>query len=155
MENLRAVSYRLLCAADNSLSKIVSNHFGLDFNRVEHFSIVNADYRSNHLGDDNHVTEMGLDDSGFFVGRSLLLGFSEFLNETHWPAFETTLEPTTCTGRDELNKQSLDLLRPHPNRNYCTSNKLEGTFSSIIGCMGGELTSSVFKSRSFSRLTPR
>ena len=41
--------------ADRELSKVVASHFGLDFNAVEDFSIVNANYAPNHLWNDDHV----------------------------------------------------------------------------------------------------
>jgi hypothetical protein len=45
---------------------------------------------------------MSLYDSRFFIGGSFLLGLAQLLNETHRAALETTLEPTTGTGMDEL-----------------------------------------------------
>jgi len=82
----------------------VASHFRLDFNRVEDLAIVDTDDTANHLGDNNHVTEMGFDDCGFLIWGSLLLGFSQLLNETHWTTLKTASEPTACTGMDEFNK---------------------------------------------------
>lgn len=67
-----------------------------------HFAVVDADNAANHLRDDNHVTEMGLDDSGLFIGGSLLLSFAELFDETHGTTLETTLEPSASTSMDEL-----------------------------------------------------
>jgi hypothetical protein len=84
------------------LGEVVANHFRLDFNRVEDLAVVNANDRADHFGDDDHVTEVCLDDSGFFVRRSLLLCLAEFLDEAHWATFETALEPTASASMDEL-----------------------------------------------------
>lgn len=107
------------------LGKIMSSHFRFDFHRVEHLSrqnhhwitpakpkpthlaVVYSNNTANHLRYDNHITEMGLDDCRLFIGWGLLLGLAQFLDETHWAAFETALEPTAGTGMDEL-QQMLD-----------------------------------------------
>jgi hypothetical protein len=50
----------------------VADHLGLDFDLVELLSGVDTDDAANHLGDDNHVTEVGLDEIGLLVGLGLL-----------------------------------------------------------------------------------
>jgi hypothetical protein len=50
----------------------VADHLGLDFDLVELLSGVDTDDAANHLGDDNHVTEVGLDEVGLLVGLGLL-----------------------------------------------------------------------------------
>lgn len=65
-------------------------------------SVVDTNYAANHLGNDNHVTKVGLDDGGFFIGRSLLLSFAKLFDQAHRLALETTLEPTTSAGMNEL-----------------------------------------------------
>jgi hypothetical protein len=46
---------------DGEFTQVVSNHFGLDFNLVEGFSVVNADHGASHLWHNDHVSKMGLD----------------------------------------------------------------------------------------------
>ena len=70
-----------------------------------HLSVVDTDNATNHLGDDDHVTQVGLDDSGLLIGGSFLLGFAELLDETHGLALETALETTAGAGVDELEVQ--------------------------------------------------
>ena len=67
-----------------------------------YLAVVDTDNTADHLGDDNHVTEVGLDDRGLFVGRRLFLSLTELLDETQRLALETALEPTTSTSVDEL-----------------------------------------------------
>jgi hypothetical protein len=47
---------------------------------------------------------VGLDDGGLLVGEGGFLCDTEFLDETHWLALETALEPSACTGVDKVDK---------------------------------------------------
>jgi hypothetical protein len=80
----------------------VADHFRLDFDLVELLAGVDADDAANHLGDDNHVTEMGLDGIGLLVGLGLLLGLAELLDETHGAALQTAVDPATGAGVDDI-----------------------------------------------------
>jgi hypothetical protein len=80
----------------------VANHLGLDFDLVEVLAGVDTDDAANHLGDDDHVTEMGLDLVGLLVGLSLLLGLAELLDKAHGLALQTAVEPSAGTSMDEV-----------------------------------------------------
>lgn len=80
----------------------MSSHLGLDLNRVEDLAVVDANDAANHLRDDDHVAQVGLDDGGLLIGRSLLLGLAELFDEAHRAALETALEPSAGTSVDEL-----------------------------------------------------
>lgn len=96
------------------LGKVVAGHLGLDLDSVEdlerdedhdarqrpslqpadstqpkrpHLAVVDSDDRADHLGDDDHVTEVGLDGRGLLVDGALLLGLAA--------ATETTPRPPT------------------------------------------------------------
>lgn len=47
---------------------------------------------------------MGLDHSGLFVGRRLLLGLSQLLDQTQGLALETAVETPTGTSVDDLER---------------------------------------------------
>lgn len=87
---------------DGELSKVVANHLGLDFDLVELLAGVNTNDGSDHLGDDDHVTEVSLDKVGLLVGLGLLLGLAELLDQTHGLALETAVEPSAGTGVDDI-----------------------------------------------------
>ena len=87
---------------DGELGEVVANHFRLDFDLVELLSGVDTNDGSDHLWDDNHVTEVGLDEVWLLVGLGLLLRLAELLDQTHWLALETTVEPTTGAGVDDI-----------------------------------------------------
>jgi hypothetical protein len=63
---------------------------------------VNTTNGSNHLGDNDHVTQVSLDGRGLFVGSGLLLGLSKLLDQSKGLPLETSLEPSPRSGVDEL-----------------------------------------------------
>ena len=71
----------------------MTDHVGLDFNLVKGLAIVDAENGTNHLRDDDHVTEMGA--YGFRLltsSLSGLLGLAELLDEAEALAVKSTLE---------------------------------------------------------------
>ena len=90
----------VLC--DRELAKVVANHLRLDLHLVELLAGVDANDAANHLGDDNHVAEMGLDEVGLLVGLGLLLGLAQLLDQAHRLALETAVDPAASTGVDDI-----------------------------------------------------
>jgi hypothetical protein len=80
----------------------VTNHLGLDFDLVELLTGVDTDDGADHLGDNDHVTEVSLDLVGLLVGLGLLLCLAELLDQTHGLALETTVETSAGTGVDDI-----------------------------------------------------
>lgn len=78
--------------ADAELPQIEAHHLGLDLHLVELLARIDPNHRADHLGHDNHVSEMGFDEIGFLVGLRLLFRFAEFLDEAHGFAFEAAVE---------------------------------------------------------------
>lgn len=89
---------------DRELSQVVADHLGLDLNLVELLAGVDTNNAANHLGDDNHISEVGLDEIGLLVGLSLLLGLAELLDQTHGLALQTTVDSSAGTGVDDITK---------------------------------------------------
>ncbi|CAL3966346.1 unnamed protein product [Diplocarpon coronariae] len=87
---------------DREFSQVVSNHLGLNFNLVKFLSGVDSDNAANHFWNDNHVTEMGLDEVWLLVGSGLLLRLTKLLDQTHGLALETAVETTTSAGVDDI-----------------------------------------------------
>jgi hypothetical protein len=87
---------------DREFSQVVSNHLWLNFNLVELLSRVDTNDATNHLGDNDHVSQMSLDEVGLLVGLSLLLSLAQLLDQTHRLALETTVEPTAGTSVDNI-----------------------------------------------------
>ena len=80
----------------------MANHLRLDLDLVELLSGVNTDDAADHLGDNDHVTEVGLDEIGLLVGLGLLLSLAELLDQAHGLALETTVETSAGTGVDNI-----------------------------------------------------
>ena len=81
----------------------------LDFDLVEGLAVVNADDGSGHLGDDNHVSEVGLDDVGLLVDGALLLLLPQLLDEGH----RLSLQPAAELTADAAGQQLHQLLVVH------------------------------------------
>lgn len=98
---------------DGELTEVSSKHLRLDFNLVELLTVVDTDNRTNHLGDDDHVSQVGLDDSGLIVGASSDLGSSELLKESLVLGAEASRESSLSSRvqqRGEFLKRELDKL---------------------------------------------
>jgi hypothetical protein len=87
---------------DGEFSEVVANHLWLDLDLVELLSGVDTDDGTDHLWDDDHVTEVGLDEVWLLVWSGLLLRLAELLDETHWLALKTTVEATAGAGVDDI-----------------------------------------------------
>jgi len=82
----------------------VTNHLWLDLDGVELLTGVDTNDGTDHLWDNDHVTEVSLDGVWLLVWLGLLLGLAELLDQTHWLALETTVEPATGAGVDDIAK---------------------------------------------------
>ena len=80
----------------------MSNHLRLDFDLVELLARVDTNDAANHLGDDDHVSQMRLDEVGLLVGLGLLLGLAQLLDQAHGLALEAAVEPTAGTSVDDI-----------------------------------------------------
>ena len=72
----------------------MADHLGLDLDLVELLAGVDTNDGTDHLGDDDHVTEVSLDEVGLLVGLGLLLGLSELLDQAHGLALQAAVEAT-------------------------------------------------------------
>lgn len=87
---------------DREFGQVVTNHLRLDFDLVELLSGVDTDNAANHLWNNDHVSQVSLDQIGLLVWLSLLLGLTELLDETHRLALQTAVEPTTGTSVNDI-----------------------------------------------------
>lgn len=82
----------------------MANHFRLDFDLVEDLAVVDTDNGANHFRDNDHVTEVGLDNSRLLVSGSFLLGLAKLLDKTHGLALQAALESSAGTSMDEFHE---------------------------------------------------
>lgn len=80
----------------------MADHLGLDLDLVELLSGVDTDDGADHLGHDNHVTQVGLDLVGLLVGLGLLLGLAQLLDQAHGLALEAAVEPAPRAGVHDI-----------------------------------------------------
>ena len=81
----------------------------LDFDLVEGLAVVNADDGAGHLGNDDHVSEMGLDNVGLLVDGALLLLLPQLLDEGH----RLPLQPAAELSADAAGQKLHQLLVVH------------------------------------------
>src|SRR5690242_18971658 len=72
--------------------------------KVSYLAVVDTNNRANHLGNDDHVTEVGLNNSRLLVRESLLLCLAELFDETHRLALKPPLETSAGAGVDKLSE---------------------------------------------------
>ena len=87
---------------NTKLSQIKPHHLRFNLHLIEFLARVNANHAPNHLGHDNHVAKMGLDEVRFLVGFCVLFGAAEFFDEAHGFAFEATVEAAAGAGVDDV-----------------------------------------------------
>lgn len=80
----------------------MADHLGLDLDLVELLSGVDTDDGADHLWDDDHVSEMSLDEIWLLIWLGLLLRFAELLDQAHRLALKTTVEPAAGTSMDDI-----------------------------------------------------
>ena len=90
--------------SNGEFTEVVTSHFRLDFNLVEGLTVVDTNNGTDHFRNNDHVTEVSLDNFGLFTRGSVLLGSTELLDETHRLTLETTLESSAGTAVDEVHE---------------------------------------------------
>lgn len=76
----------------------------LNFDLVEDLSIVNTNHGTDHFGNDNHITEMGLDDFRLLILGTCKLSLAKALNKGERLALKTTVEASTGTAMNKINE---------------------------------------------------
>jgi hypothetical protein len=66
---------------ERELAGVVADHLGLDFNLVEDLSVVDGQDAADHLWQDDHVAQMGLDNGGLLQRLALLLRLAQLLEQ--------------------------------------------------------------------------
>lgn len=74
----------------------------LDFHLVENFAVVNTNHTADHFWNNDHVSEVGLDDLWLLHGGSLLLCLTEALHKLKGFSLQTTVEASASTAMKQL-----------------------------------------------------
>lgn len=114
--------------SDGELTQVVAQHFRSDFNLVEGLTVVDTDDGTDHFWDDDHVSQVGLDNSWLLVFWTGQLSGSQLLHETVWLTRDTTgeLSSNSSWGHlDELLSGHLQqLLQVDTSVGVCLENSL-------------------------------
>jgi len=89
---------------DRELAQIVADHVRLDFDLGEAHAVVDTDSRGNHLWDDDHVSQVGLDNDRLAITIGILLGFrlAHSADEVHRDV--ATGKSATCSRVQQLHQ---------------------------------------------------
>lgn len=89
---------------DGEFTQVVADHLGLDLDLVELLAAVDADDAANHLGHDDHVPKVSLDEVRLLVGLRVLLGLAQLLDQSHRAALEAPVESTAGSGMEDVDE---------------------------------------------------
>jgi hypothetical protein len=76
----------------------------LDFNLVESLAVVDSNNAADHLRDNDHVAEVGLDNFWLLIRRSFLLCLTQLLNKGHGLALESSGESSAGSAVHQVHK---------------------------------------------------
>lgn len=117
---------------DGELTEVTADHLSLDLNGAENLTVVDTNDGTNHLWNNDHVSEVGLDNSWLLVGWSVELGLSELLDEVHWLGTETSGESSSDSGVAELGELLSWHLKELLELNTLEGELLEGSLLSVV-----------------------
>ena len=89
---------------NTEFSQIKPHHLRLDLHLIEFLARVDPNNTANHFRYHNHVSQMCLHQLRLLVGFGFLLGFAEFLYQTHGLTLETAVKPAAGTSMDDVSK---------------------------------------------------
>lgn len=89
---------------NREFSEVMTNHFWFDFNLIEGFAIVHTHNRADHFWDNDHITQMSLDNFRLFIGWRFLLCFAQLLDKCHRFPFQAMREAPTCSRMHQIHQ---------------------------------------------------
>ena len=92
--------------SNGELTQIETNEIRLDLNVDECLSVVNTDDGTNHLRENDGVTEVSSNRDWLLTIRAFLLGLSELLDQSHRSSLDTSGELSSLSGIEHLDNIS-------------------------------------------------
>jgi hypothetical protein len=86
------------------LAQVVSDHLSLDFDLVERLAVVHTDDAADHLGDDDGVTQVGLNHGWLLQWRRLFLHLAQLLQQSQCLALKASVVTSASSSRQQLNQ---------------------------------------------------
>lgn len=87
---------------DGEFTQVVADHLGLDFDGVENLTVVNTNDGTDHFWDNNHVSQVGLDNGRLLIRLGSQLGGSQFVDQTHRLGSQSSGESSSDSGTTQL-----------------------------------------------------
>ncbi|ODQ78264.1 hypothetical protein BABINDRAFT_162918 [Babjeviella inositovora NRRL Y-12698] len=88
--------------SDGEFTQVVTNHLWSDVNLVERLTVVNTDDGTDHLWNNNHVSQVGLDEGWLLVWLLGQLSGSQLSDQDHWLVVQTTAESSSDSSVGQL-----------------------------------------------------
>lgn len=88
--------------SDGEFTQVVTNHLWLDLNGVERFTVVDTNERSDHLWNNNHVSQVSLNKNWLTSLGGGQLCLSHLFNQSHWLVIQTSGELSSNSGSTDL-----------------------------------------------------
>ena len=97
------VLHRLV--GDGELSQVMTHHLRLDLDLTESLPVVDTNDRADHLGNNNHMAEVSLDDGGLLAYSQILAGLTALSqNVLVLSLVRTTSDLSAETSREEFHE---------------------------------------------------
>jgi len=129
---------------DGELAEVHADHLGLNLHAAEHLAVVDSDDGADHLGDNDHVTEVGLDAPRLLADGGVLLGGAEALDERHGLALEAAGHAAAGAAGHEVHELVVGQVEELVEVNALEGELPEGTllaklgyFVGVHGCIKG------------------
>jgi len=95
---------------ERELSEVATDHIEFDFDFLVLLAVVNSGNASDHFGDDQGISEMGLDDLGSFSGSEISLRLFDLFGELEVLALDTVAATEFPSGARSEKLSKLILL---------------------------------------------
>lgn len=87
---------------DGELAQVETNEVRLDLDIDELLSVIDADDGTNHLWEDDGITQVCANSNWLLAINALLLGLGKLLDEGHWASLDASGELSSLSGVEHL-----------------------------------------------------
>lgn len=94
---------------NGEFTQVVTDHFSADLDLVVGTARMDSDDASDHFGEDDHVSQVGLNASWLFQFLGVLLGGDKTLEKSTVFSLETTVQSSAWTSVQHLDEGSSEI----------------------------------------------
>ena len=129
--------------SERELTEVVSDHVSLYFHIVPVLASIDIDNGSDHFGNNDAVSEVGLDSLGLFTIGGLLSDLLELLDESIVSLMDAMSESSSLSGLEELHKLVSAQFKQLLKLDTSIGALLEGLFLLLVLSAGIDLLASL------------